>query len=73
MRIYLLYGGDSVDGRGVGVFMKATEDIREALTHYKKVKDDPYSTGCVKVLTETTFRRVFSTQDEVKFFGKEIK
>lgn len=53
--------------------MKATEDVKEALKHYKKVKSDPYSVGCVQVLTETEFSIVFSKQDEIKFFGKEVK
>lgn len=69
MLIYILYGGESADGTGSGYFLKATESKEEALKHYKSIKSNPYSTGEVQVLTESSLDTIFSEQTELKYFG----
>ena len=49
---YLLYGGDSVDGRGPGEYEGRTCNVFAAAKHYVKITDNPYSTGYVKVITD---------------------
>lgn len=71
--IYLLYEGQSEDGRGKGRFYKATKDTKVALAHYKEVKKNPYSVGSVWVLKPNSLNRVFSENMEVKYFGKKVK
>lgn len=45
---FLLYGGDSADGRGPGLFLGRTVFPGTALTHFRKhIKNNPYSTGYI--------------------------
>ena len=49
---YLLYGGSSADGRGDAVYKGRTIEKSEALAFYvKHIKDNPYSTGKVQIIT----------------------
>lgn len=73
MLIFILYDGTSVDGRGTGNFLKATESKEEALVHYKNIKLDPYSIGKVQVLTEDIFNNILTEAQEIKYFGKVVK
>lgn len=50
--IFILYGGSSADGRGEGDFESRTADPKVAYDHWRTIKGDPYSTGCVQVLTD---------------------
>lgn len=72
MLVFLLYGGESVDGYGASKFLKATESKEEAFEHYKNIKFDPYSIGKVRVLTEDSFNRVFTEVQEIKYFDKVV-
>lgn len=50
--IFLLYGGESEDGRGTGIYKGFTEDENEAYEFYKdKIQNNPYSTGRVVKIT----------------------
>ncbi len=55
---YILYDGLSVDGRGDPDFYKRTTDKQEAIEHWKKCKDNPYSTGKVVAYTDTKQIRI---------------
>ena len=49
---FLLYDGQSEDGRGTGKYIGRTLDPKLALEHQYKVKANPYSTGKVDVVTD---------------------
>lgn len=49
---YLLYDGDSVDGRGKGVYVGRTLNASVAAKHYRKIIINPYSTGYITVITD---------------------
>jgi hypothetical protein len=49
---YLLYDGDSPDGRGIPSYIGRTLDRNIAWAHHEKCKS-PYSTGRVKIITDT--------------------
>ena len=53
---YLLYDGNSADGRGTGSYMGRTLNQQEARKHYDKCMSNPYSTGKVVIVTDTTER-----------------
>lgn len=50
--LYLLYDGDSPDGRGSAKYIGRTNDKEKALKHYESCKS-PYSTGYVDIITDT--------------------
>ena len=50
---YLLYGGQSVDGSGPGVYLGRTCNVFEAGRHYIEINSNPYSTGYIRVVTDT--------------------
>jgi len=50
---YLLFGGSSPDGRGEGDYVGRTTDKKVAFKHFNRISKDPYSTGCVKIITDT--------------------
>lgn len=48
---FILYGGDSEDGRGFGKYIGRTVFPGTALTHYRKyIKNNPYSVGYVQAV-----------------------
>ena len=49
---FLLYGGNSSDGRGQGVYCGRTIDKHRAKKHYDSCKDNPYSTGKVVIVSD---------------------
>ncbi len=53
---FLLFDGSSPDGRGYPDYIGRTTNRKEAHKHYRLCKDNPYSTGCVKVATDTEYR-----------------
>lgn len=53
---YLLFDGQSEDGRGQGTYLTRTKDEGIALAHLAKVKANPYSTGKVIKVTDTEYR-----------------
>lgn len=54
---FLLYGGQSCDGSGLGEYEGRTLDPKVAYEHFKKVGANPYSTGCVRVVTDDKVHR----------------
>jgi hypothetical protein len=50
---YILYDGESVDGRGNPKFVKRTTDKQEAIEHLEYCKKNPYSCGKVVAFTDT--------------------
>jgi hypothetical protein len=55
---YLLFDGESPDGRGPGTYLKRTTSEKEAVKHKDKCKKNPYSVGYVMEITDTTLRRL---------------
>lgn len=51
---YLLYGGISEDGRGPGTYIGRTTNKAKAQKHDAVCRKDPYSTGKVVIVTDTT-------------------
>jgi hypothetical protein len=51
--LYVLYDGESEDGMGHPKYYKRTTDKQEAMEHWKKCKEDPYSIGEVVAYTDT--------------------
>lgn len=49
---YLLYGGESADGRGEGIYKGRTLDPEVAHTHLLSIVDNPYSIGKVVIVTD---------------------
>lgn len=62
-RWFLLYGGSSPDGRGAGRYIGRTTDVKVALKHWREIKKDPYSTGCVDIITNTNIVRACYEED----------
>ena len=60
---YLLYGGTSIDGRGMGDYIGRTTDKTEAVRHFRKAADSPYSIGHVLVVTDQRTFRLFRESD----------
>lgn len=60
---YLMHDGTSVDGRGGGKYIGRTTDKSKALEHFRKTNADPYSIGCVKVVTDSQVFRAFQESD----------
>lgn len=56
---YLLYDGDSVDGMGHAKYAGRTCIFVDALSHYLKCKNNPYSTGYVEIVTDYKLERMF--------------
>lgn len=54
---YLLFGGSSPDGRGEGGYVGRTIDKKLAFKHFNRISKDPYSTGYVTVITDTSVHR----------------
>jgi hypothetical protein len=50
---YILYGGDSDDGRGDPTYYGRTTDKEVAKAHWKKCNSSPYSIGKVVAFTDT--------------------
>lgn len=48
---YILYGGTSADGLGPSKFIGRTTDRDIAMEHYLAIRNDPYSTGKVVIIT----------------------
>jgi hypothetical protein len=49
---FLLFSGQSCDGRGQPAYTTRTEDIKVAKKHYKECKVNPYSFGYVAIITD---------------------
>lgn len=60
---YVLYDGQSVDGMGHPKFYTRTTDKKVAKKHWKKCKDNPYSTGKVVAYTNTKEIRIIFDYD----------
>ena len=52
---YLLFYGQSVDGRGDATFLKRTTDVNEAIKFYYDSESDPYSCSYVIMVTDTDY------------------
>lgn len=64
MTIFRLYGGQSADGRGEGVYQGYTSDPVMAKQHWDKVSRNPYSTGGVIAMTHAKEWRMFTSDWE---------
>lgn len=60
---YLLYGGQSPDGRGEPKYVGRTIDKKVALAHFNKVKKSAYSSGKVVICTDTKLAMAISVED----------
>jgi hypothetical protein len=60
---YLLYDGQSTDGRGHAKYLTRTTDKQIAEMHYRKIIKNPYSNGYVVILTDKTEKIVSSLND----------
>jgi hypothetical protein len=60
---YILYDGQSVDGMGHPKYYTRTTDKEVAKKHWKKCKDNPYSTGKVVAYTDTKEIRIIFDYD----------
>ncbi len=60
--IYLLYDGQSEDGRGQAKFKCATFEIEEAKTHLW-YRDSPYSLAHVDLIKGSTISRFFKHKE----------
>jgi hypothetical protein len=60
---YLLFDGNSPDGRGTGNYLGRTIDVDGALNHFWKTKTNPYSTGYVMIVTDKIFKVAFKESD----------
>jgi len=63
-RVYLLFGGMSSDGSGIGEYIGRTLDSDIARKHFLETRKDPYSTGGVQIVTDA---KKFTVQDEIEF------
>lgn len=62
---FLLYGGSSEDGRGNPVYKGRTTQPDVALAFFRKnIKNNPYSTGNVTLVTDTQERQL--TEENLK-------
>jgi len=61
--IYLLYDGDSPDGRGTPDYIGKTTSKERARKHLIKVKRNPYSTGKVEKLSGKSKDLVWGEDD----------
>ncbi|MEG0063087.1 MAG: hypothetical protein RR740_00640 [Pseudomonas sp.] len=60
---FLLYGGDSEDGRGMPVYKGRTISPEVALTFYRaNIKNNPYSTGNVSLVGDKEIRHCTEKQ-----------
>ncbi len=55
---YLLYGGESADGRGHGTYVGRTLSYDEARRHYETCRGNPYSVGYVTIIDDTSELRM---------------
>lgn len=53
--LFLLWDGQSPDGRGDGKYIGRTTDKRKAVAHLKRVNGSPYNCGKVVICTGTEF------------------
>lgn len=60
---YLLYDGNSEDGRGPHYYIGRTLDSKVALKHFKIIKKNPYSTGRVEIVTDDKIKVAYSVDD----------
>jgi len=60
---FILYDGNSDDGRGFPTFYKRTTDIEVAKEHWKKCKSDPYSNGAVVAITDSKEIGLYFNED----------
>lgn len=55
---YLLFEGTSVDGRGQASYKCRTDVLAIAEAHKRRISKNPYNTGYVVVVTDTTYTRL---------------
>lgn len=60
---YLLYGGQSPDGRGEPKYTGRTLDKKVALAHFNKVKKSAFSIGKVVICNDTKLFTAVSVED----------
>lgn len=53
--LFLLWDGQSPDGRGDGKYIGRTTDKRKAVAHLKRVNGSPYNCGKVVICTGIKF------------------
>ena len=60
---FLLFSGQSCDGRGTPTYTSRTEDVEVAHKYYKQCKSNPYSFGHVAIVTDTVYTIASTTTD----------
>ena len=60
---FLLYNGESEDGRGSGKYCTRTTDVNVAKQHWVEIKNNPYSTGKVVAVTDTKEKCIWADYD----------
>lgn len=60
---YVLYGGTSTDGRGSPEFVCRTTNGFEAFRWFNNQTANPYSIGCVDIISDTGIKRAVSVKD----------
>lgn len=60
---FLLYGGTSEDGMGNGLYIGRTTSVLDAYKHYRNCVENPYSTGYVLIVTDSSSYRARSNMD----------
>lgn len=70
---FLLFGGQSSDGRGDGKYEGRTTDVKEAADHMRKVSSNPYSVGSVQIVTDEFFRSALSVRDIMQHAAERRK
>lgn len=66
---FLLFDGESPDGRGSANYAGRTTDVKKAVWHFRKISGNPYSTGYVQIVTDNTYQR--ATEEQMRRLFKE--
>ena len=66
--IFLLYGGTSEDGRGIGEYRGRTVSVEKAKAFYmREIHNNSYSTGKVVALVKDEMRAIYNPKDFDKY------
>lgn len=60
---YILFDGQSEDGRGPAAFKRRTTSEEVAFDFFVKLQKNPFSTGFVRVYTDTKEIKLSSSED----------
>jgi hypothetical protein len=60
---YMLFDGESEDGRGEGEYHSRTTSKQKAMEFYSKIESNLYSVGYVLIVTDKACRKASSFTD----------